>query len=397
VDCRCESRHHTVTRVLRERHVAGPISLTFRLPALHSQVLGLLAMTASERGDLEAALDFATRAVERAKDLCARSRDLVYHLTHVLLLEANILESLGRFDEALARDAEYLDFNPVYGRWDTGPLVRLAIKHMAAGEDDKAECYLRGCLDESTENGQHFIPKKVIEIILRPHTVLAELLERRGTEEALAEARTLRDKVTQELTRHEARRAATLQEIRAAAAEAVRQWREERIQSRGEEKKGAKDKGKKKGAHKGKHKGKGKQKGRKAKAKGKGASPAAATEGGPPHEPAGEQAEGAAAGEAAAGAESQQQAPEGGSQPPGEEEDHKEEEEAAAEEECAICLQDLELEEDDEGGEGEALVVLRCGHRFHAICGDMWCAKCADKGWGVTCPGCRAAYVLAEN
>jgi hypothetical protein len=36
-------------------------------------------------------------------------------------------------------------------------------------------------------------------------------------------------------------------------------------------------------------------------------------------------------------------------------------------------------------------VVLKCGHRFHAICGDMWCAKCADKGWGVTCPGCREA------
>jgi hypothetical protein len=69
-------------------------------------------------------------------------------------------------------------------------------------------------------------------------------------------------------------------------------------------------------------------------------------------------------------------------------------------EECAVCLQDLEVEDDedpacDEAGEGEALVVLRCGHRFHEICGDMWCAKCADKGWGVTCPSCRAEYLLA--
>jgi hypothetical protein len=40
-------------------------------------------------------------------------------------------------------------------------------------------------------------------------------------------------------------------------------------------------------------------------------------------------------------------------------------------------------------------VILQCGHRFHAICGGMWCAKCAAKGWGVTCPKCRAAYVVA--
>jgi hypothetical protein len=75
------------------------------------------------------------------------------------------------------------------------------------------------------------------------------------------------------------------------------------------------------------------------------------------------------------------------------------EEEEETMEECAVCLQDLQLEDDedpwgDEGGEVEALVVLRCGHRFHEICGDMWCAKCADRGWDVTCPNCRAPYVL---
>jgi hypothetical protein len=77
-------------------------------------------------------------------------------------------------------------------------------------------------------------------------------------------------------------------------------------------------------------------------------------------------------------------------------------EEAEKREECAICLQDLELEDDedpwcDEGGEGGALVVLRCGHRFHEICGDLWCGKCADTGWGVTCPRCRAPYALVRK
>jgi hypothetical protein len=154
--------------------------------------------------------------------------------------------------------------------------------------------------------------------------------------------------------------------------------------------------GKAKSKAKGKSKGKGKKKGRRGKAKGQGSLAAPAIEGGPPREPVGGEHEAAAAvpgpGAAAAGVE--QQAPVGEeSQPP-----EEEEEEEVDMEECAICLQDLELEDyedpgGDQGGEGEALVMLRCGHRFHAICGEMWCGKCADKGWGVTCPGCRAPYV----
>jgi hypothetical protein len=137
---------------------------------------------------------------------------------------------------------------------------------------------------------------------------------------------------------------------------------------------------------KGKGKGKGKKKGKsKGKSKGKGVSSAAAIEEGPPRDPATREAEGAAA------AEAEQQ---------GQEEEEEEEEERK---ECAICLQDLQLEDDeepwgdDEGEGSEALVVLKCGHRFHEICGDMWCAKCADKGWDVTCPNCRAPYVLLEK
>jgi hypothetical protein len=58
---------------------------------------------------------------------------------------------------------------------------------------------------------------------LDAYITLAELLEQRGTEEDLAQARTLRDGIAHHLARHEARRA--------AAAEAVRQWREERIKA----------------------------------------------------------------------------------------------------------------------------------------------------------------------
>jgi hypothetical protein len=311
--------------------------------------------------------------------------EAVQDFNDALRFEAHILESLGRLDEAMAVDAEWAALKP--GEAHPGVFVRRAIRHIAEGEDAVAERLLRRLMpvvpaDWEDESFNMNFTSSLIESTFRPHTMLAELLERKGTGEALAEARMLRDKVAEQLARHDTMRAAALEETRAGAAEAVRQWREERSKERGEAE-GGRGKGKKK-------------KGKKARARGKGPSSAPAIEGEPPHEPAGEELERAAAeeegGPAAAGAE--QQAPEGESAPPDDEEEVREE--------CAICLQDLELEDDedpwvDEGGEGEALVVLRCGHRFHAICGDMWCAKCADKGWGVTCPGCRAPYVLVRD
>jgi hypothetical protein len=309
--------------------------------------------------------------VRLAREEFATKPDETGHLPLCLRMEAYVLDSLGRLDEA-----EWVALCPGERLFHEA-MMRKVIGYMATGRDALAEPILRCFLfDVSLTKGMHKLyPTKIVEDILRPHTVLAELLERRGTEEALAEARTLRDGATQQLARHEARRAAALEEMREAAAEAVRQWREERIVVRS-------------GKKGGKGKRKGKKKGRKGKAKGKGASSgAAAIEGEPPHEPAGGEAEGTAA------AETEQQAPVGESQPQGEEEKRGE---------CAVCLQELELEEDedpwcDEGGEGEAVVMLRCGHRFHEICGDMWRAKCADKGWGITCPNCRAPYLVART
>jgi tetratricopeptide (TPR) repeat protein len=329
----------------------------------------MLAQIAVERGDLEVALDLAHRAVNKAREGCLSDAKVADHMTFALNSEATILESLGRLDEALALDAEERALHPGENPGREA-LTRLATKHMAAGEDAEAEQILRACTRDMPDLWDELHTSKTLETVLKSPTMLAELLERRGTEEALAEARTLRDDVAQQMAKYEARRAAAWEEARAAAAEAVRQWREERIKASG--KKGGKGKGKKSG----------KKKGRKGKAKAKGASSAAVIEGEPPREPAGGQAEGAAA--AAAEAE----APVGDSQPAEQEEER---------EECAVCLQDLEPEDDDEGGEREALVVLRCRHRFHQICGDMWCAKCADKGWGVTCPGCRAPYVVVKK
>jgi hypothetical protein len=342
---------------------------------LRSQLLGVLAQIAVERGDLHLALDRAHKAVQTASEDYSTDPDSISHLIYCRGVEANILESLGRLDEASALDAESLTVDRL--KIPPGALVRGAIKHMAAGEDAEAEQLLRFEMSAMSTKWPKVYSSRMINAALRPHTVLAELLERRGTEEALAEARTLRDGVAQMLARHEVRRAAAVEETRAAAAEAVRQWREERIKAKGEKK------------------GKSKRKGRKNKGKGGGpSSAAAAIEGEQPHEPAGGEAEGVAAGEGAAPAKAEQQAPGGEAQPQGDEEMEKEE--------CAICLQGLELDDDgdpwgDEGGDAEALVLLTCGHRFHEICGDMWCAKCADKGWGVTCPRCRAPYVWVTD
>jgi hypothetical protein len=337
----------------------------------------LLAFSVVDRGNSDEALVHAQRGVQMAREAYATDPEAVYDLTRGLRLQAHILDSLGRLDEAIALDAELMAVSPEENDRSSEAPVRRAIKHMAAGEDVEAEELLRPIVSALCTEWPKVYTRQMVETVARPHVVLAELLERRGTEEALAEARTLRDEVAQQLAGYEARRAAAFEETRAATAEAVRQWRRERNKAV-QPKKGGK--GKKRG----------KKKGEKGKAKGKGASSAAAIEWEAPREPPGEEAAGAAVVEGAAAAEAQQQAPEGESQPP------VEEEEEAASEECAICLQDLELE-DDEGEEGEALVVLVCGHRFHEICGDMWCAKCADKGWGVTCPRCRAPYVVAER
>jgi hypothetical protein len=356
-----------------EKTCRRPIQSNTSLARLRSQVLGMQSQIALERGDLEVAREFAHRAAHSAREASVTEGVSSEHLLFYFRHEADILESLGRLDEALALDAECRALNLGPSHLDLGLWVRNALMHVAAGEDDAAEQTLRACLAAITQEHHHSILRKMAERMLRPYILLAELLERRGTEEALAEAGALRDKAAHQLADHETRTAAAFESTRAEAAEAVTQWREERSKARGAKKGG---KGKKK-------------KGRRGKTKGKGASPAAATiEGEPPRELAGGEAEGAAAGEGAATAEAEPQAPEGESQP---------RDEDATREECAICLQSLELEDgedNDEGGKGEALVVLRCGHRFHKICGDMWCAKCAAKCWGVTCPGCRAPYLL---
>jgi tetratricopeptide (TPR) repeat protein len=362
-------------------------SLTLHFSTFRFQILRVLASIHEERGELDVALDFAHRAVQEARELFASDVDVDEEgvFMNALRIEADILESLGRLDEAMALDAEWHALSPNVHYPEAS--IRRAMKHVATGEDTDADPLLRSFIDHLS--GEWYKPhtSKRLEVALRPIKVLAELLERRGTEEALAEARTLRDGVAQQLARHEARRAAALEETRAAAAEAVRQWRGEALMSREPKTRG-------KGTGKGKKKGKKKGRRGKAKAQAKGSSSAAAIEGEPPREPAGGQAEEAAV-EGAAAAEVDQEAK-------GEESQPQEEEEEEERQECAICLQDLELEDDedpwgDEGGESEPVVMLRCGHRFHEICGDMWCAKCADKGWGVTCPGCRAPYVLVRR
>jgi hypothetical protein len=320
---------------------------------------------AFERGDWEVALDIVQKMTLGEREKCVTSPGDVSKLLHGLRAEADVLEQLDRLDEAMVLDAEWRDLNP--GRGCPEAFVRSAKSHMTEGNDVEAEKLLRAALSAERKDWHFLQSRKTVESSFYRETVLAELLERKGTEEALAEARTLRDGVAQELAQHEAKRAAALDETRAAAAEALRQWREERSKAK-EERLIHQGKGKKKSKKKGKRRG---------KAKSKRPSSVAAIEGEPPREPAEGMSE-ASAGvvEGAAASVDAQEAHVGDSQPPEEKGEEKREE-------CAICLQDLEIEDDDEdpwgdeGGEGERLVVLRCGHRFHEICGDMWCAKCA--------------------
>jgi hypothetical protein len=344
---------------------------------LRSQLISGLADIAVERGTLEVALDLAHRAVHKAREELARDPFAVIRVTSCRKAQAGILESLGRLDEAMALDAESMALNPEEIMMEA--VVRLAKKHLAVAEDIEAERILRLWIFGPFPERPKLIRNTAVAIFCKPFTLLAELLEKKGTEEALEQAMILKKEVAHHMEEYEVKRAAALEEMREVAAEAVRQWRKDRIKAVGGKKKGAKGQKKKKG----------KKKGRKGKARSAGTRTTAAIEGAP----AGGEVEGAAAVEGAADAEAEQEAQVEDSQPPEEEEER---------EDCAICFEALELEGDEDpwggqGGEGQALVVLRCGHRFHEVCGDMWCAKCADKGWPVTCPGCRAPYVVVRG
>jgi tetratricopeptide (TPR) repeat protein len=53
--------------------------------------------------------------------------------------------------------------------------------------------------------------------------------------------------------------------------------------------------------------------------------------------------------------------------------------------ECLICCEAL-----DPDDEAEPLAPLPCAHLYHGCCIKEWLATCARKGWGKTCPKCRA-------
>jgi tetratricopeptide (TPR) repeat protein len=212
---------------------------------LRLQDIGILAEIAVERGDLEVALEIQQRALRTAREDYTTDAQRVEHLSPFLKATAKILGSLGRLGEALTLDVEWLTINP--GKQNEYPelFVRMATHHMRVGQDAEAEDILRNLLRCIPREWHESHTRKRVEDFVKPHILMAELLERRGTEEALAEARRLRDGAAQQLATHEVRRIAALEETRAAAAEAVRQWREERSKARGE-KKGDKGKGKKK-------------------------------------------------------------------------------------------------------------------------------------------------------
>jgi len=69
----------------------------------------------------------------------------------------------------------------------------------------------------------------------------------------------------------------------------------------------------------------------------------------------------------------------------------EEEEEEEEEEPCAVCLGAFEETEVVE--EAMAVMILRCGHRFHRSCVGGWKMACRTKGTTATCPMCRGLLV----
>ena len=62
-------------------------------------------------------------------------------------------------------------------------------------------------------------------------------------------------------------------------------------------------------------------------------------------------------------------------------------------EECAICLNDLPLPGEEDGG----AVLLACSHTFHTSCLERWKDNCLEKGLQYTCAMCRGAMVIVAG
>jgi hypothetical protein len=339
----------------------------------HGELLGLLAGIKRDQGKLQEALECARRGGREMALAIQHGQASVDSAGKYFIIEADILERMGRVEEAMEIDAIISQGIRTTHRPTWGARVRIALALLQRCDYEGAEGALLELSAAHLEGGDRLLTSlDGPGVLMRAAELKIGLLKRKGTPDALQEARELEGALERMREALEARRRAALEEAR----DSVLQGREERRGERRTRRKKRRGKG-------GKRKGKG---------KGTGEIGLGGVTEGVARLDVGEEAAGG--GGAVVDEPSVAAAVQQGAASTGEEglesgvagQGGKEEEE-----ECAICLTALEdnQEEDDEADAFMDMATLGCGHRFHEQCIDSWVVSLARQKLDAECPYCR--------
>ena len=392
-----------VSRRLHEAEtvVARGLAVTEDGTCARARAHAIACRVLQEQGRLEEALTHAQVARSMTRSLLAprnphrrcEATQEVFRI--VALVEADLLEALGRMEEAEASDRANVE---LYGeRYEglRGVHVRRGLWELKKENMKLAEAHLRracqlrpGKAYKACEFGER----------KRAQELLIQVLERKETPEATAEVGRLREEVAKAKTLLDQLVDAALLETRAEARQAMQSRREEGILGpaqvphaaagggvapAGAVHVGRKKKNKKRGGKRAKKRGGGSKVDEQEKEEEvvveSSASPA------PPEVGPGTEEEGALnakgapqASAAEAGAEQQEEAV------------VLVEEDEEDDDDCAICLLPF-----DEHATDVPIARLPCNHAFHSTCRDRWLTRCRALLMDFTCPICRRKVELA--
>ena len=217
---------HRTRRFEEALRVARQMLEWSETPISQASAYSHLTTVAQDMGMRAEALGYADRVLALVREALEGEGPLeqgwVDLMDAALDVKASRLEEAGRLKEAREVDSAT---HKLVTTGHLGRLLREGLWLMSEGRGEEAELALRKAVEAATHMAA---PMRLLEIRSaheRPLELLAELLERKGTPEAVEEARGLRETLEGRRGREEELRKAALEELRALAAGEHGGWR----------------------------------------------------------------------------------------------------------------------------------------------------------------------------